>query len=92
LGGVVSTVTSAARNAERMAARTEVLPVPMPPDTRTLTGSVGAANSDATVSRAAGGMSVRGSDAGLAMAHGVVVTGDKAAAVVVVIGGCVVVG
>ena len=68
-----------------MAASTELLPVPMPPDTRTLTGTVGAASSDATVSRAAGGMSVSGSDAGFAMGHGrVVVAGGSAAAVVVV--------
>ncbi len=70
LGGLVSTATSAARSAERIVARTELLPVPMPPDTSTLTGTVGAVSSVATVSRAAGGMSVSGSDAGLAMGHG----------------------
>ena len=68
-GGRVSTATPASRSADRMAASTELLPVPMPPDTRILTGTVGAASSDATVSRAAGGMSVSGSDAGLAMGH-----------------------
>src|SRR5690349_11844528 len=101
LGGLVSTGTSAVRSAERIAASTEVLPVPIPPDTSTLTGAVGAASSAATVSRAAGGRSLRGSGAGLAMAHqevvvtgdtaeAVVVTGDNASAVVVVTG-CVVV-
>ena len=48
----------------------KLLPVPMPPDTSTLTGAVGAASSVATVSRAAGGISVSGPDAGLAMGHG----------------------
>jgi len=92
LGARVSTATSAARSAERIAARTELLPLPMPPDTRILTGTVGASCSAATTSRAAGGMTVNGSDAGVAMGHGVTdVTGDNAAAVVVVTG-CVVVG
>ena len=69
-GGLVSTATPASRSADRMAARTELLPVPMPPDTSTLTGTVGELSNPATVSCAAGGMSVSGSDAGVVMGHG----------------------
>ena len=95
-GGLVTTASPAVRSAARTTARTEVLPVPMPPDTSTLTGPVGPAIKAATASRAAGGMSVavfrrRSGHGRLRQLSGTstVVVGS---ATVVVGGGCVVVG
>ncbi|CFE47769.1 Uncharacterised protein [Mycobacterium tuberculosis] len=58
-GGHASTVSPERRSVSRAAARTVVLPVPMPPVIRTLTGTVGAFASSRRARRAAGGTSVR---------------------------------
>ena len=49
-GARANTVTPASRSAARTAVRSVVLPVPIPPDTRALAGSVGDAVSVATTS------------------------------------------
>ncbi len=60
-GGRASTVRPARRSASRAAARTVDFPLPIPPVTRTLAGTVAAFARARMASRAGGGTSVRGS-------------------------------